>query len=124
MANPRVLFAEDDAVLRDVYKRKFTAEGFDVVTAKDGVEAIAEIEKQAPAILLLDVNMPEVDGFGVLERFPKDKRNFPIVILTNYDQFALSDKGQKLGADGYFVKKDTTIRSLVTMVKDLLSHRA
>jgi len=123
MGKANVLIAEDDPLLRGIYEKKFTTAGFAIDTASDGEEAIAKIEAKAPDVLLLDLNMPKVDGFQVLEKFPKDKRSFPVIVLTNYDQMTMADRGQQLGADGYFVKKDTTIRSLVQMVEEILSHR-
>ncbi len=118
-----ILIAEDDAVLRSLYVKKFEISGYAVRTAPDGEEAVKEVEKQAPDVLILDIHMPKLDGFQVLERFPKDKRNFPIILLTNFDQTDFKIKAGQLGADDYFVKKDMTIRSLLEMVERLLAAK-
>jgi two-component system, OmpR family, response regulator VicR len=121
MAKGDILIAEDDAVLRSLYEKKFSVEGYEVRTAQDGEQALAEIRKQKPDLLICDIHMPKVDGFQVLKEFPRDKRDFPIIMLTNFDQGDFKLRAQELGADDYFVKKDMTIRSLVEMVEKLRS---
>lgn len=81
------------------------------------------VTEQKPDLLLLDLNMPVLDGFGVLEKLPKEKRPFPVIIITNFEDQATRDKAKKLGVDGYFVKKDMTIKSLVEMVEGLLKYK-
>ena len=123
MAKGNILIAEDDAVLRSLYVKKFAVNGFEVRTAEDGEKAIEEILKDAPDILLLDIHMPKLNGFQVMERFPKESRKFPIVLLTNFDQTDFKLKAGQLGADEYFVKKDMTIRSLLEMVEKQLKNK-
>jgi DNA-binding response OmpR family regulator len=124
MAQYKILVAEDDTVLRDLYLRKFDKTVYDIRTAGNGEEAIKLINEDKPDLLLLDINMPVLDGFGVLEKFPKEQRSFPIVLLTNFDDQANRDRGAKLGVDDYFVKKDMTIKSLLEMVQKLLKQKA
>lgn len=120
MAQYKIIVAEDDTVLRDLYLRKFDKSVYDIRKAINGEEAIKLVNEQKPDLMLLDINMPVLDGFGVLEKFPKETRNFPIVLLTNFDDQANRDRGAKLGVDDYFVKKDMTIKSLLEMVHRLL----
>ncbi|TSC58520.1 MAG: two-component system, NtrC family, response regulator AtoC [Candidatus Peregrinibacteria bacterium Greene0416_19] len=124
MPNTHILVAEDDAVLRNLYVKKFTAAGFQVRIAEDGQKTIDEIMKETPALLLLDIHMPKADGFEVMKQFPKPDRTFPIILLTNFDQEEFKVRAEELGADDYFVKKDMTIRSLVEMVQRLLHKPA
>lgn len=123
MAKGNILIAEDDSVLRDVYVKKFSIAGFDIRTVKDGQEAIEAIEKEKPDIMLLDINMPIVDGYGVLEKNPRTSRDFPIILLTNFGDDKTKEKGLGLGADDLFVKKDMTIKKLLDMVEGLLKAR-
>ena len=123
MEETNILIAEDDPVLREVYMKKFTIEGYNVRTAENGEIAIAEIEKKTPDILILDINMPVVDGFGVLEKYPKESRDFPVIMLTNYASEQSKEKGKALGADDYFIKSDMTIKKLVNMVNDLMKAK-
>lgn len=120
MANKKLLIAEDDTVLRDLYLRKLDPSQYDIRIAVNGQEALDSINKDKPDLLLLDINMPVLDGFGVLERLPKEGRGFPIIILTNFDDEANRERGQAYLVDDYFVKKDMTIKSLVGMVEKFI----
>ena len=122
MTKTSILVAEDDAVLRSLYEKKFIVEGFSVRTASDGEETEKIIAEQPPDLLLLDIHMPKVDGFQVLQQFPKGKRTFPIIMLTNFDQADFKLRAMELGADDYFVKKNMTMRTLTQMVKNLLKQ--
>jgi DNA-binding response OmpR family regulator len=121
MATPfKLLVVEDDAVLRDLYIRKFSKDAYEVITATNGQEALDYIARNTPDVLLLDLNMPVLDGFGVLEKLPKEKRTFPIIIITNFDDQTNRERGKSLGVSDFFVKKDMTIKTLVEMVDKLL----
>lgn len=123
MEKANILIAEDDAVLREVYVKKFSLAGCKIRTVPNGQEAIAEIEKDKPEILILDIHMPVIDGFGVLEKYPRDKRDFPIIMLTNFGDEKSRQRGIDLGADDFFVKSEMTIKTLLTMVENLLKAR-
>ena len=119
MSKGKILIAEDDAVLRSLYVKKLTMEGYETETVEDGEQAIAALRKQAPDLLICDIHMPKVDGFQVLKEFPPQSRTFPIIVLTNFDQADFKLRAQELGANEYFVKKDMTIKGLVEMVERL-----
>jgi len=123
MANTYILIAEDDAVLREVYMKKFNISGYNIRTAENGEEAIAEIQNKEPDILILDINMPILDGFGVLERYPKAGRKFPVIMLTNFQDDKYKSLGLELGADDYFIKSEMTIHKLLEMVETLLKAK-
>ncbi len=118
-----ILIAEDDPVLRDVYVRKFgTSPDFTIRTAANGEEALTMIQQQAPDVLLLDLNMPIIDGFGVLEKYPtKDKRSFKVIVLTNFEDQQNRRKAEEFQVDDYFVKKEMTIKSLYEMAQKALA---
>ncbi|MDO8649366.1 MAG: response regulator [Candidatus Peregrinibacteria bacterium] len=123
MAKGNVLIAEDDPVLRNLYVKKFSVAGYTIRTAADGEEALAALHQQFPDVLVLDIHMPKMDGFQVLEKVPKESRTFPVVLLTNFEEERYRTRGKELGAEGYFVKKDMTIRSLIDMVESLLAQK-
>ncbi len=123
MARGNIFIAEDDPVLRSLYAKKFTVAGFAIRTGADGEEAIKMIEEDPPDLAILDIHMPKIDGFQVLEHFPRASRSFPVILLTNFGDEKFRARGKELGADDFFVKKDMTIRSLVDMVDHLLGNR-
>jgi DNA-binding response OmpR family regulator len=119
MATANIIFAEDDPLLRNIYVKKFTVAGYDVRSAGDGEEALKLITENPPDLLVLDISMPKLDGFQVLEKLPP-ARAFPVILLTNFDMEEYRTRGKQLGAADFFVKKDMTIRTLLEMVERLL----
>jgi DNA-binding response OmpR family regulator len=117
MAKFDILIAEDDTVLRDLYLRKMDQTKYDVRTAENGQAALDMILQKAPNLLLLDINMPILDGFELLEKLPADKRTFPIIILTNLADQSNRERGAKYNVADYFVKKDMTIKTLIDMIE-------
>lgn len=117
MIKPDILIAEDDPVLRNLYLKKFSVAGYPIRAVEDGEQALKELEVRFPDVLILDIHMPKVDGFQVLEHYPKDVRKFPVVMLTNFADERSRQRGTELGADDYFIKKDMTIKSLLDMVE-------
>lgn len=120
MAKADILIAEDDPVLRNLYIKKFTVNGYAIRAVENGEQALAELSRQPPDLAILDVHMPQMDGFQVLEHFPREQRTFPVIMLTNFEDEKSKQRGKELGADDYFVKKDMTIRSLLEMVERIL----
>jgi DNA-binding response OmpR family regulator len=114
---PDILIAEDDAVLRNLYIKKFSIAGFPIRAVEDGEQALKELEVRFPDVLVLDIHMPKMDGFQVLEKFPPAVRKFPVIMLTNFADERSKERGRELGADDYFIKKDMTIKSLLEMVE-------
>jgi DNA-binding response OmpR family regulator len=78
------------------------------------------IEQKTPDALVLDINMPAVNGFDVLAKYPPDSRGFPVVLLTNLADENTRQRGTELGANDFFVKSEMTIKTLITMVENLL----
>lgn len=119
-----ILVGEDDVVLRNLYRKKFTMKGYDFREAADGEEVIRKVAEKTPDVLILDVRMPKKDGMDVLRELPKYKRSFPIIILTNFHNTATAEKSKELGADQYISKRDTTMKSLLQTVESILPARA
>ena len=124
MANqgPLVLLIEDDTFLGNIYKTKFEMEKFKVIVATDGLEGLEMAKKKKPDIILLDILMPKMDGFEVLENLKKDKSlvSIPVVLLTNLGQKDDVDKGLGLGAVDYLIKAHYKPSETVDKVKSVL----
>jgi DNA-binding response OmpR family regulator len=101
-----VLLVEDDSFLSNIYKTKFEMEGFKVTPAEDGAAGLDMAKKKQPDIILLDILLPKMDGFTVLEKLKADSAtaDIPVILLTNLGQKDDVDKGLQLGAVDYLIK--------------------
>jgi len=100
----RILLVEDEENIRETVKLNFELEGFEVVTAADGRSAIKHSKEQHFDIMVVDVMLPEVNGFQVVEQIRLTDRETPIIFLTAKDQAADRIQGLKMGADDYLTK--------------------
>jgi CheY-like chemotaxis protein len=123
MSTPRtILIAEDDPYLREAYLRRFARTSFSVRTAHDGEEAVAMIQEQTPDLLICDIMMPGKDGWWVLSQLPKKKRLFPVIMLTNLEDDETQEQCKRNAVDGYLVKKDMSLKTLVETAEHLLKE--
>lgn len=118
----KILIVEDDRFLRELIKRKLIGEGFEVSEAVDGEEGIKKIKEEKPDLVLLDLILPGIDGFEVLNRAKEDEgvKNIPIVILSNLGQREEIERGLKLGAIDYMVKAHFTPGEIIEKIKAIL----
>jgi two-component system, OmpR family, response regulator MprA len=101
---PHVLVVDDDRAIRDAVGRALRLHGFTVAAAPDGVAALASLARQPADVVVLDVNMPGVDGFSLTRRLREDGDDTPILLLTARDQVDDRVTGLDVGADDYLVK--------------------
>ncbi len=125
MNNQKVLLVEDDRDLIEMYETKFKMEGFEVIKAENGVNALELVKKEKPVIILLDIVMPELDGFQVLRslRADPETKGVPVILLTNLSQEADIKKGVELGAADYLVKANFTPNEVVAKARKVLSQK-
>jgi DNA-binding response OmpR family regulator len=118
----RVLFVEDDPTVAQMYRLKLELDGYQVIMAKDGEEGLRLAHEVDPDIVFLDIRLPKVDGFAVLEglRAYDRTKNVPVVILSNYGEQELVERGLKLGALEYLIKSQTTPANLSRGVENWL----
>lgn len=117
----KVLVVEDDQFLRKIYEVKLSDEGFNVKIAVDGEEGIKLALDFKPDVILLDLIMPKLNGFEVLEKLKgKEKIKTPIYVLSNLGQDSDVEKAKKLGAEGYLVKAVTPINEVVRTIRSSL----
>jgi len=117
-----VLVVEDDVFLSGIYQKKFEMEGFKVFTADNGEKAIIEAKKKKPDIILLDILLPKLDGFAVLEKLKSDPevKNIPVILLTNLGQKDDVEKGLEAGAVDYLIKAHFKPSEVVEKVRTVL----
>ena len=122
----KILIAEDDKFLSQVLKGRLEREGFVVVQAFNGEETVEALKKERPSLLLLDLIMPKMSGFEVLERISIDPQlqDIPVVVLSNLGQEGDIEKVRFLGVTNYFVKVQMSIEDLVKATKDIMSNQA
>lgn len=106
-------------MLSTMYATKFAKEGYDLVQAFDGEEGLAKAKTEHPAVILLDIIMPKLDGFAVLKALKDDPnlKPVPVILLTNLGQDEDIKKGKELGAADYFIKANHTPAEVVDKVK-------
>ena len=124
--NIKVLIVDDDNFLLDMYSLKFRESGFIVEVARSGSEAIEKIKEMNPDVILLDIVMPQPDGFEVLRSLRQEKsaEGAIVVILTNLGQKEDVERGLALGANDYIIKAHFTPSEVVNKVKGLLAKKA
>jgi DNA-binding response OmpR family regulator len=119
----RLLLVDDDVDVATMYETQLAAQGFDVIRAQSGAEAIDCANRDAPDLIYLDLGLPEMHGFDVLQRLgaaPATAR-IPVVILTNYSEPELVERGRELGAHDFLIKAHTPPAVLAEATRKLLA---
>lgn len=122
----KVMIVEDDAALREIYSIRITAEGYEVVSAGDGEEALALAVQTRPDLILSDVMMPKISGFDMLDilRNTPETANIKVIMMTALSSDDQRDRGEQLGCDRYLVKSQVGIEDVVSAIHDVLGDRA
>jgi CheY-like chemotaxis protein len=122
MKKKLVCIVDDDENIREIYQRKFKREEFDVVLAEDGEKGIAVIRERKPDVILLDIQMPMMDGFEVMKVLRKDEAlsKIPVVVLSNVDDERTFKKIGEFETRFYLIKALTTPQKAVDIVREVL----
>ncbi|MHC4138241.1 MAG: response regulator [Planctomycetota bacterium] len=116
-----ILIVEDDNNQRLLYEQELKLEGYEIVTASDGKEALERVQEQLPDIIIMDINMPKMDGIEAMGRILSKKKEIPIIINTAYSNY--KDNFMSWAADAYIVKS-SDLSELKNAVKEVLVKRA
>ena len=121
-ASRRILLAEDDRFLRKAAEATLRQHGFTVVTATDGEEALRLAQAEAPALILLDLIMPKVQGFEVLRALKANPATaaIPVIVMSNLGQPHDVQQALEAGAVTYLIKANLSLQDLVKQVEDTL----
>jgi DNA-binding response OmpR family regulator len=118
----KIMIVEDDRFLSSLMKARLEKEGFTVAQAFDGEEAMGMLKQDIPSLIILDLIMPKVTGFEVLQMISitPQLEKVPVVIVSNLAQDSDIEKAQQLGAKEYFVKVRVSIDDLIGKIKTLV----
>ncbi len=118
----KILLVEDDKSLREIYGVRLLAEGYDIVSAGDGEEALAMAIKEKPGLIVSDVMMPKISGFDMLDilRSTTETRDIKVIMMTALSSDDQRARGEQLGADRYLVKSQVGIEDVVRTVHEVL----
>lgn len=118
-----IILVEDDPFLIDIYTLKIKEAGFEVKAIEDGSKALSILEKEKPDLLLLDIVLPNYDGWEILKRVREKKQfqDLPVIILSNLGQKQEVEKGLNLGAVKYLIKAHYTPTEVVEEIKKILN---
>ena len=118
----KILIIEDEATLQKALQEVLTAEGYEILSALDGLRGLEMARQENPDIILLDIILPKMDGFEVLKELKGEEKteSIPVVILTNLSDVSDVQKALDLGATTYLVKADFSLEDVIKKVKDTL----
>lgn len=116
----RILIGEDEKPIAKALELKLKHSGYEVDVAFNGEEVLDYLSKNKYNLLLLDLVMPKLDGFGTLNKMHEGGDKTHTIILSNLSQEMDEEKAKSLGADGYFIKSDTPLSEIVEKIKQIL----
>ncbi len=121
----KALIVEDDSFLLSAYRLKLEGMGYEIKEALDGNEALSILGAWTPDVVILDLMLPNVDGFDFLAKMKAEDRwkNTPVLVASNLGQREDIDKAMVLGAAGYVVKSDLTLSELVEKINTLVPKK-
>ena len=104
----KILLVEDEEIMISLLQKKLTKEGYEISVARDGEEGLKAMREVRPDLVLLDIIMPKMGGFEVMEEMGKDKnlKDIPVIVISNSGQPVELDKAQKLGAKDWLIKTE------------------
>lgn len=114
-----ILLVEDDKNQRLLYEQELSLEGYEVVTASNGKEALEKVQVQLPDIVIMDINMPKMDGIEAIGRILSKNKEIPVIINTAYSNY--KDNYMSWAADAYIVKS-SDLSELKDTIKKVLAN--
>ncbi len=125
--NKKILIIEDNQELIDIYRMRFEIAGFDIAVANNGFDGITYLAEHTPDLILLDIMMPEMSGFEVLEsiknNLSNEKSEIPIIIWSNISQESDQERAKNLGADLYLPKSSFSGNDLIERIQKFLKEK-
>ena len=120
---PKILVVEDEQMLAEMYKDKFEKEGFEIVLARDGKIGMEIMKKEKPALVLLDILLPNENGIDFLKKMIKDPEisSIPIIVFSNFDDPETKKETLSLGVKEYLIKSNHNPKEIVEQIKKYIN---
>ena len=115
-----ILLVEDDKNQSLLYEQELRQEGYEIITAFNGKEALEKVQEQLPDIIIMDINMPKMDGIEAMGRILSNNKNVPVIINTAYSNY--KDSFMSWAADAYIVKS-SDLSELKNTIKEILTKK-
>ena len=112
-----ILLVEDDKNQLLLYKQELSLEGYNIITAQDGQEAIKKVKEHTPDLIVMDINMPKINGIEAIGKILSEHKKVPIIINTAYSSY--KDNFMSWSADAYIIKS-SDLKELKDKIKELL----
>ncbi len=121
----KIMLVEDDKSLREIYGIRLVAEGYEVVSAGDGEEALATAVQERPDLIISDVMMPKISGFDMLDilRSTPETKDIKVIMMTALSSEDQRERGESLGANRYLVKSQVGIEDVINAVHEVLGDK-
>ncbi len=122
----KILLVEDDPLILKIFTTRLNADGYTVITAENGQEGLDKAFGEKPDVIVLDIMMPKVDGFGVLEKLRNSEptQQIPILVYSNLWQEEEVARAKQMGATEFIVKANISPTEMVNKIKQYLSHNS
>ena len=117
----KLLLAEDERAIAKALQLKLGLSGFEITVVSNGEDALSAIKSQKFDLLLLDIMMPKMDGFTVMEEMKKLKNKTPVIILSNLSQEEDAKRAKELGAVDFFIKSNTPLTDIIAKINKFLN---
>lgn len=117
-----IVLADNDPFITRVYKSGLEEAGYDVVVAEDGEDALAQIQSVQPALILLEIILPKLDGFTVLKTLKADATTstIPVIVLTSLSQESDENEARTSGAVDFLVKSEVSLNDVLVRIRNVL----
>ncbi len=118
----KILLIEDEEYLQQTLSEYLADEKFEVIGAMDGQSGLELVQEKMPDVVLLDIILPKMDGFKVLEEIKKSEKtkNIPVILLTNLENMEDIQKAFEKGAAAYLIKSDFKLEEVIAKIKEIL----
>ncbi len=120
----KVVLVEDDSLMSSILAAHLIKEGFTIVSVTNGTQAFERIQAEQPSIVLLDIVLPGVGGFDILQKLKQEQstKSIPVLILSNLGSKEEIQRGMELGAEAYLVKANSMVEEITKKVREILSR--